>query len=72
MSKIIGSITATPNPLSDWNQTDEKKADYIKNKPKLGAIAKKDVISKADLASDITNEINAKAGVSIMIWEAND
>lgn len=35
MSKIIGSITATPNPLSDWNQTDVKKADYIKNKPDL-------------------------------------
>lgn len=35
MSKIIGNITTTPVPRSDWNQTDEKKADYIKNKPNL-------------------------------------
>ena len=32
MSKIIGNTTATPNPRPDWNQTDETKADYIKNK----------------------------------------
>lgn len=35
MAKIIGNTTATPNPRPDWNQTDETKADYIKNKPKL-------------------------------------
>ena len=33
MSKIIGNTTATPNPRSDWAQTDSTKADYIKNKP---------------------------------------
>jgi hypothetical protein len=33
MARIIGNTTATPNPQPDWNQTDEKKADYIKNKP---------------------------------------
>lgn len=31
--EIIGNTTATPNPRPDWNQTDETKADYIKNKP---------------------------------------
>lgn len=35
MAKIIGNTTATPNPRPDWNQTDETKADYIKNKPKV-------------------------------------
>jgi hypothetical protein len=35
MSKIIGNTTATPNPRPDWNQSDETKADYIKNKPVL-------------------------------------
>ena len=35
MSKIIGNTTATPNPRPDWNQTDENKADYIKNKPEV-------------------------------------
>lgn len=33
MAKIIGNAIATPNPRPDWNQTDETKADYIKNKP---------------------------------------
>lgn len=33
MREIIGNTTATPNPQSDWNQTDATKADYIKNKP---------------------------------------
>lgn len=35
MSKIIGNTTATPNPQPDWNQTDSKKADFIKNKPTI-------------------------------------
>ena len=30
---IIGNTTVTPYPRPDWNQTDERKADYIKNKP---------------------------------------
>lgn len=35
MAKIIGNTTATPNPRPDWLQSEESKADYIKNKPKL-------------------------------------
>ena len=35
MAKIIGNTTATPMAIPDWNQTDEKKADYIKNKPNV-------------------------------------
>ena len=35
MAKIIGNTAATPNPRSDWAQTDATKADYIKNKPKI-------------------------------------
>lgn len=38
MSKIIGNTTVTPYPRPDWNQTDENKADYIKNKPDLTQI----------------------------------
>lgn len=33
MSKIIGATVGTTTPRPDWNQTDPKKADYIKNKP---------------------------------------
>lgn len=32
MAKIIGNTTATPYPRPDWNQNDETKADYIKNR----------------------------------------
>lgn len=35
MAKIIGNTTATPVAIPDWKQTDEKKADYIKNKPEV-------------------------------------
>ena len=33
MPKIAGNIVGLPSPRSDWNQTDEMKADFIKNKP---------------------------------------
>ncbi len=43
MPKIIGNPTLTPVLPADWNQTDEKKVDYIKNKP--------DVVTFADYAT---------------------
>ena len=33
--KIMGAVVGLPSPRSDWNQTDERKADYIKNKPEI-------------------------------------
>ena len=33
MSKIIGNPTTTPMAIPDYNQNNEKKADYIKNRP---------------------------------------
>ena len=45
MAKIIGNTTATPNPQPDWNQTNETKADYIKNKP--------DIILKSDIVQEM-------------------
>ena len=38
MAKIVGNIVGLPNPQPDWNQTDPKKADYIKNKPTNGGL----------------------------------
>lgn len=32
MTKIVGNTVGVPNPISDWEQTDPTKADYIKNK----------------------------------------
>ena len=43
--QIIGSITQN----ADWNQTDETKGDYIKNKPTLGELASKDSLAYDDL-----------------------
>ena len=36
--RIIGNTTTTPRPKPDWNQTDETKADYIKNKPDIAGM----------------------------------
>lgn len=33
--KIVGAPVGTPTAKSDWNQTDETMADYIKNKPNI-------------------------------------
>ena len=33
MSKVVGNTVGVPNPKTDWNQTDETKADVILNKP---------------------------------------
>lgn len=41
MAKIMGNIVGLPSPRSDWNQTDETKADFIKNKPDIDALEKK-------------------------------
>lgn len=56
MAKIIGNTTATPNPRSDWAQTDETKADFIKNKPGLtvdenGNINVSDLLKTTDIAN---------------------
>ena len=36
--KIIGIPVGTPTAKSDWNQTDETQADYIRNKPEIPSI----------------------------------
>ena len=38
ISKIIGNTTTTPVPRSNWEQKDEKKADFILNKPDVPQI----------------------------------
>ena len=35
MAKIIGNTTTTPMAIPDWNQTDETKVNFIKNKPTI-------------------------------------
>ena len=59
MSRIIGNTTATPNPRPDWNQTDETKADYIKNKPSI--LTEEDVekiVVESGVSSDLVQNIS--------------
>ena len=48
---IIGNSVGIPNPKSDWNQTDETKADFIKNKPDINGMID-DKLGKVDEALD--------------------
>ncbi len=57
MAKIPGNVVGLPSPRSDWNQTNEAKADFIKNKPTkvsqfqndAGYATTKYVLEKADV-----------------------
>lgn len=72
MSKIIGNTTTTPIPRSNWEQTDKTKADFIRNKPTLGAISKKDTVSKTDLTTDVQSsleQIDTKANIVTLSTE---
>ncbi len=62
MGKIIGNTTATPNPRPDWNQTDEAKADFIKNKP--------DILTEDDVRT-IVAEYAFEGGDTGIIEEAD-
>lgn len=44
---------------ADWNQTDDTKIDFIKNKPILGLLASKDKVSENELDSNLQSSINA-------------
>lgn len=55
MAKIIGNTIATSVPVPDWHQTDENKADYIKNKPDIDGINNK-IITLESQVADILYE----------------
>ena len=55
MAKIIGNTTATPNPRPDWAQTDETKADYIKNKPIISASIHEGILVLEQITPTISN-----------------
>ena len=59
MAIIVGNTTATPYPRPDWNQTDETKADYIKNKPTFDNKVDK-IEGKTLSTNDYTDDEKAK------------
>jgi hypothetical protein len=64
--EIIGNTTATPNPRSDWEQTDETKADYIKNKPTLGSVSFLNEISRENLSESVQESLD-KADNALLV-----
>ena len=54
MARIIGNTTTTPMPVADWLQTDERKADYIKNKPDIPVV-------DDTLSAESTNPVENRA-----------
>lgn len=65
---VVGISVGAPAAQSDWAQTDETKADYIKNKPTLATVAASgsynDLSDKPDIPSIdglvTTEQLNAK------------
>ena len=64
MAKIIGNTTATPTPVSDWNQNDAMKADYIKNKPTDVSAFNNDVgyVDETTLATELSTKMDKVTG----------
>lgn len=54
---IVGTPVGAPLAQSDWNQDDNTKSDYIKNRPVLGSMAAKDAVEKSDLADDVCESL---------------
>ena len=38
VKRVFGPIAGVPNPISDWNETNERSTKFIKNKPDLNAL----------------------------------
>ena len=43
------------NPQARWTQTDKTQADYIIDKPELGTLASKDVVTENELDESVKN-----------------
>ena len=59
MSKIVGNTTATPVAIPDWEQTNPRMSDYIKNKPDFDGLSQKvDTIDEKVGEISVANQIN--------------
>lgn len=62
MAKIIGSTTVTPMAIPNWEQDDENKADYIKNKPK--GLVTKEYVSN-NLAGALRGKVSGISAIAL-------
>ena len=61
MAKIFGNPTATPNPRPDWEQTEERKADHIQNKPSIARGVGENSIVENDIENNNASGIHSHA-----------
>ncbi len=75
MSKIIGNITTTPIPRSDWAQTDKAKADFIRNKPGVVLYTDQELTAEQKAQAKENIGVREPSQVSIILsassWENN-
>jgi hypothetical protein len=64
MDKIIGDIAGVPNPKSDWSQNDERKADFIKNKPIIPDVLESEELTYHQQVEYTTNAVYADGMIS--------
>ena len=64
MAKIIGNTTATPNPRPDWNQMDDTKADFVKNKPAVNAGEGKDSVVINNTSNQVVTTNSVAGGLN--------
>lgn len=65
MPKVIGNTTVTPVMPTDWNQTDEKKIDYIKNKPSIANGEGEVSIEQTAWKDEAANSASGKCAVAL-------
>lgn len=71
VGKVIGNTTSTPMAVPNWLQTDETKADFIKNKPDIDGTLK----TVRDDITSLQTSLNKKAStdtVDAMVKEINE
>ena len=66
MSKIIGNTTATPVAIPDWEQTNPRMVDYIKNKPDFDGLKKKvdEVDNQLSVLSQKIDNFDYQSGIT--------
>jgi hypothetical protein len=68
---IVGGTIGVPVAQADWEQSDDTHADYIKNKPVLGALASKSTVENTDLSSNIQTSLE-KANSALQSYTETD
>ena len=71
VGKVIGNTTSTPMAVPDWLQTDENKADFIKNKPDIDGTLKTVRDDITNLQTSLDTKASAES-VDAMAREVNE